>query len=395
MDPEVLREIAREAAAAAGLDPDEVVQSLEAQTGFAADRLLQLARSQGLDADDEMDAVNALVTAMATGDTPGEPTPSETAPISDEEVAALSGPPRLGPPQGPPVPAAGPKREPEPVSAEETAALSGPPPLRPWEGKPTGTPRPLTPKERDQARKEAATLAAKDQKPHIRSLADIMKGTPEGEVTPYTRLSGQEIAEYLPLGVDDARAGSNLLRLMGYEPNRGNPSVGLLESLVPKLSEQSDLQRRLQGGLAIGQGLDTETEEQIAQRGEEARLQMLGDISGTMGSGATSMVTPQQGLTVLQRLRDVVRNPKKGDISQTSLQAQFGEQTSEAIKGTLQTILDQVGGGMSPMFRGNHNLQAATLRRLYEQYRNSGTADGQSFLEFLVNGMVGAGAGVA
>ena len=49
-----------------------------------------------------------------------------------------------------------------------------------------------------------------------------------------------------------------------------------------------------------------------------------------------------------------------------------------------QTVMDALGGGMSPLLMGQ-GLQGRTRNRLWDRYRSQGTGTGQNFLDYLTN----------
>lgn len=224
----------------------------------------------------------------------------------------------------------------------------------------------------------------------VRAFADLLsKGVP------ITDWNAQEVVNYL--GQEDTGGGtgglraSNLLRLMGYEPDMGNPTVGFLQSTVPTLSLQSNLQNILSGKLATPL---TDSEDAKRQAGAEGLLRAFGEVTGAMGSGATSLFTPQQGQAKLGEINAMLEKMADPGATKTLEQEQLLTNLTDpkggAAGNVLDTILALIGGGMSPMFRGNQQLMNRTAQRLYEQYQNAGTGAG-GFLNWLMQrGIAGA-----
>ena len=175
---------------------------------------------------------------------------------------------------------------------------------------------------------------------------------------------------------------------MGYNPEQGNPGVSFLVSLIAPLSRQHQYNEAFQGRLApswltqLDPNATQEQKDAAKLAGLESARQNVQQVAGDMSGGGTSAYTPQGGQDFLRSLSTMISgNPT--NPSQAGLQTWLNASPSNA----WQTVMDMIGGGMSPMFNNNQQLQQRTMSRLYQMFQNEGTGNGGNFLSWLVRQM--------
>lgn len=186
------------------------------------------------------------------------------------------------------------------------------------------------------------------------SANDLMK-TSRG----FSDVDQRESSYYLPFGVEelggDQRAVNNVLTSAGFDTNVGNPYTQHLQSMGPKLAQQSTIARALKG-------------EEYDERG------VAGDVLGALTAGKTRIFTPETLRSELSALKG------RPDLTPSQLAVVAAFETDPRF---ATSVIE----GSSKLAPDLERYRNRAYDRRYEDFLNKAPASPQSGLfDFLFQG---------
>ena len=213
-----------------------------------------------------------------------------------------------------------------------------------------------------------------------RSTEEIFRGAADSD--PFSGMAQHEAEEYLPFSEPSRggvkRAGRNVLRSMGFNPDAGSPYVGKLLSNVGPLAEEAQLLHRIEGGDLVDPLMGGRAASPDAAIAERVKSGLLEGRTG-----------PSDPLGLLEQLRGLEQRKKSQQdltigqselVNRYSSQLQDNGQSSTPDFNSLGMLMK---GSYAPILRGG---VSDTLKGMYnDQYLDvSAREPGLSFLDFLL-----------